>query len=283
MMHTSLSGFLLTAALFLMSSSAAATWGSNEEQTTLRSQTFDLSRAGAEVTRRLLVTEDRSYSFSLHLSPREGERRDGTMPNWLHSNRNDRTARTELVIPLRLKISVIEAAGERVIVDRELEQEAVDRIRDNAISARIGKIDLQPGFYRLSVQSRKDAPNLAHVVASVEPAWSARSDAASRVSPAMTTLLTQVHDSDLLNHLSSLERLPPGASDKAFLRAESFALPDAIGVLDPCSHRMHLHHESGNFWIVRRCVSGEVSVFQGTQPALRTSPATSQLFAVRRN
>ena len=272
--------------LLMLSSSSLATWASRAGAMQVRSLPLDLSRSGVEVTRQLFVSEERTYAFRVGLKFKDGDLQGLDRLQGLardpRGGRDSSFLKAGVAIPLRVKISVSQQAGERILVEKDLDQQRLHTASADALWLSIGTIDLSPGFYRLSIKSLKDIAELSQMPATVEISWTRTKEPASQGSAEMMALLAQIRDADLLNNLSSLARFPQGSRDKIFLRAEAFAVPDATGVLNPCMHRVHLHHESGRFLIVRRCGDTAADIYEGVQKGWSANvPSSAQAFVFK--
>lgn len=61
-------------------------------------------------------------------------------------------------MPVKLKVSLLDPSGEKVIYDKEIQQEDMIGAGGMGIEKVIDVIDLRPGRYKVSVQSLKDTP-----------------------------------------------------------------------------------------------------------------------------
>ena len=240
----------------------------------VRSLPLDVSRSGSEVMRQLFVTDGRIYVFKLRLKFKDGDKEDKQRLQQLlvrdsvksaRSSKDESSLKLGIAVPLRIRISVSEPGGERILVEKELNPQRLAGMQDDSAWFNIGSINLQPGFYRLRVESLRDVAELSQALASVEISWTNMLESEPAASAEMMSLVAQIRKADLFNHLSVLQRVPLGTTDRGFLRAETFSVPDATGVLDPCTHRLHLDHLSGGFMIVRRCAGGTVDIYRGVQ------------------
>lgn len=76
-------------------------------------------------------------------------------------DKSGKLVRPGISIPLKLQVSVIDAAGERIVYDKKVHEEEMLSNGGMGIEKLIDSIELKPGRYRISVQSLKDIPELA--------------------------------------------------------------------------------------------------------------------------
>lgn len=137
---------------------------------------FEAQKAGSVFTTELRVVEHRSYIFSLALGVKKGATREETMEN---ARRLDELAgkfgrdksgkqpwggkllRPGISIPLKLKITAIDSAGERIVYDKEIHEEERISVGQRGFAKLIDSIELNRGLYRINIQSLKDIPELA--------------------------------------------------------------------------------------------------------------------------
>lgn len=122
---------------------------------------FAVQKAGSKVETDLRIVEYRPYYFSLRFNFKEGDRADRARVNKLvGDDYQDKYGDPGVPTPLKLKISVIEPAGERVIVDKEVSGLRLRSWGADNFDKHIDMIKLKPGIYRVSIESLQDAPEL---------------------------------------------------------------------------------------------------------------------------
>lgn len=133
---------------------------------------FEAQKAGSVFTTELRVVEHRSYVFALFLKVKKGASMEDArrLIELAGKFGRDKSGKQPwggkllwpgISIPLKLKISVIDASGERIIYDKEIHEEEMLGAGSIGIEKLIDVIDLSPGHYKISVQSLKDIPELA--------------------------------------------------------------------------------------------------------------------------
>lgn len=126
---------------------------------------FEAQKAGSTFTTELQVVEHRNYEFALLLKPKKGAnieevKRLIELAEGEPGYKNGKPLSYGISIPLKLKISVIESSGEKLIYDKEITKEQMISAGGMGIEKVIDSIELRPGRYRISVQSLKDIPEL---------------------------------------------------------------------------------------------------------------------------
>lgn len=151
---------LLIAVLLISSWSSACT---NDGPSPFRLP-FAVHKAGTMVETKVRITEHRPYIFSLCFNFKKDDQVDRarvkklTGDPWPHKHRD-----TGIPTPLRLKISVIEPAGERLLVDKEISELKFNSFGASFFRKEIDQVELEPGQYRISVESLSNVPELADV------------------------------------------------------------------------------------------------------------------------
>lgn len=125
---------------------------------------FEVQKAGNKVEIEYRAVEHRGYLFDLRLMYKEGDREDRERVRKL-AGRYEKDNSGKLIEPgvpilLRFKISVIDASGERLILDQEISELRKTSHGADSFNKRIIEVPLKPGRYRISVESLKDVPEL---------------------------------------------------------------------------------------------------------------------------
>lgn len=122
---------------------------------------FAVQKAGNKVEMDLRIVEYRPYYFSLRFNFKEGDRADrARVKKLVGDDYQDKYGDPGVPTSLRLEISVIEPAGERVIVDKELSDLRLRSWGGDNFDKHIDMIKLKPGIYRVRVENLQDAPEL---------------------------------------------------------------------------------------------------------------------------
>jgi hypothetical protein len=121
---------------------------------------FAVQKAGTTVETEMRIVEHHDYIFSLCFTYKEGDQADRARVKKLVGN-NHKDGDPGIPTPLKLKVSVIEPAGERVIVDKEVLELRLRSWGGGWFEKHIDYIKLMPGNYRVSVKSLKNVPELA--------------------------------------------------------------------------------------------------------------------------
>lgn len=121
---------------------------------------FAVQKAGSKVETDLRIVEYRPYYFSLRFNFKEGDRADRARVKELVGDNEEYGGDHGVPTPLKLKISVIEPAGEREIVDKEVSDLRLWSWGGDNFDKHIDYIKLKPGIYRVSIESLHDAPEL---------------------------------------------------------------------------------------------------------------------------
>lgn len=133
---------------------------------------FEAQKAGSIFTTELRVVEHRGYKFALLLKTKKGASMEDARRLMELAGKfgRDKSGKQPwggkllwpgISIPLKLKVSIIDASGERAIYDKEIHEEEVVGGGSMGIEKLIDTIELKSGHYRISIQSLKDIPELA--------------------------------------------------------------------------------------------------------------------------
>ncbi len=121
---------------------------------------FAVHKAGTLVETEMRIIEHREYIFSLCFTYKEKDQVDRARVKKLVGYQY-KNSDTGVATPLRLKISVINQAGEKVIVDKEVLELRLRTWGGGWFEKHIDYIKLMPGDYRVSVTSLTNIPELA--------------------------------------------------------------------------------------------------------------------------
>ena len=122
---------------------------------------FAVQKAGNKVETDLRIVEHRPYYFRLRFSFKEHDQDDrARVKKLVGDDYQDKYGAPGIPTPLRLKVSVIDPAGERLLVDKDIQDLRLRSWGGDSFSKHIDIIKLKPGIYRVSVESLQDAPEL---------------------------------------------------------------------------------------------------------------------------
>ena len=119
-----------------------------------------MQKAGSKVETDLRIVEYRAYYFSLRFNFKGDDETEYARVKELVGDNKEYGGDHGVPTPLKLKISVIEPAGERVIVDKVVSDLRLWSWGADHFFKHIDYIKLKPGIYRVSVESLQDAPEL---------------------------------------------------------------------------------------------------------------------------
>ncbi|HSM98509.1 MAG TPA: DUF5625 family protein [Gallionella sp.] len=127
---------------------------------------FEAQKAGSMFTTKLKVVEHRRYMFTLMLGAKKGEtieeaRRINELAGSDARYKDGTPVSYGIPIPLKLKVSVIEPSGERIIYDKDVHEMEKIGATMFGFEKLIDYIELKPGLYRIDIQSLNDIPELA--------------------------------------------------------------------------------------------------------------------------
>ncbi len=126
---------------------------------------FEAQKAGSTFMTELRVVEHRYYEFTILLKLKEGATMEDArslseLAGWFGRDGSGKLRKPGISIPVKLKVRVIDAAGERTIYDKEIYEEEVQGGGGAGIEKLIDSIELRPGRYRINIESLKDIPEL---------------------------------------------------------------------------------------------------------------------------
>ncbi|MBI5556779.1 MAG: hypothetical protein HY885_04015 [Deltaproteobacteria bacterium] len=125
---------------------------------------FEVQRAGNKIETELQVLERREYSFSLRFGFKENDEVDRARVKKLVGDhmidKYGKLVEPGIPIPLRLRINVVDVAGERTIFEKEISEQGLWAWGGVDFAKLIESMILKPGHYRISVETLKDIPEL---------------------------------------------------------------------------------------------------------------------------
>lgn len=121
---------------------------------------FEVQKAGSKVETELEVIEHREYIFSLRFGFKKNDEVDRARVKKLVGENAQFKGGTGVPTPLIFKISVIDATGERPMLQQEIPELRLRSWGGDSFDKHIAYVILKPGHYRISVESLKDAPEL---------------------------------------------------------------------------------------------------------------------------
>ena len=125
---------------------------------------FAVQQAGTIMTTELRIVEYRTYFFNIDMyfkpNDQEERKRIQKLVGEYGRDQNGNLYNPGIAIPLRLTVSVLDAAGEHPLFDRNIEYEEVYAWGADHFTKNIGQIELRPGRYRATIESLKDIPEL---------------------------------------------------------------------------------------------------------------------------
>jgi Domain of unknown function (DUF5625) len=127
---------------------------------------FEAQKAGSVFTAELQVVEHRSYIFSLELGAKKGQtmeeaRRISKLAGRDERYKDGKPLSYWVSIPLKLKTSIVESSGERIMYNKEIHEMETIGTSSRGFKKLIDTIELKRGLYRINIQSLKDIPELA--------------------------------------------------------------------------------------------------------------------------
>lgn len=123
-----------------------------------------IHKAGVKVETEMRVVEHRSYIFGLTFKfNKDDEAEYSRVKKLVGDDIQDKAGDPGVPTPLRLRISAIEEAGERVVVDKEINELRLRSWGGDSLKKHIDYIQLSPGLYHLSIETLQDAPQLEDV------------------------------------------------------------------------------------------------------------------------
>lgn len=125
---------------------------------------FEVQKAGSKVETEMRIVEEKEYRFALVFMYNKGDRVDGERVRKLAGDamidKNGKLVEPGIPILLRLKINVIDASGERQILEQEVSELRLSSYGSDHFNKQIIYLTLKPGYYRVSLESLMDVPEL---------------------------------------------------------------------------------------------------------------------------
>lgn len=126
---------------------------------------FAVQQAGSRVETEMRIVERKQYSFRLQFSYKEGNQEDRERVRKLvgsyEKDRNGNLIDPGIPTPLKFKIYIIDASGERLMLERDIPVLGLTSWGGDSFGKIFAFEILNPGHYRVIVESLKDAPELA--------------------------------------------------------------------------------------------------------------------------
>lgn len=126
---------------------------------------FAIHKAGTVATTELRIVEHRIYYFDLRLGFKENDpedkRRVRKLAGGFGRDKNGKLLDPGISIPLKLTINIVDSSGERLLLEKEIREEEMYAYGTDAYLKKISRIALKPGYYRISVESLEDIPELS--------------------------------------------------------------------------------------------------------------------------
>jgi hypothetical protein len=125
---------------------------------------FFVQQAGNKVEAELQVQEHRPYIIYLRLGfnkkdPKDRERVRKVAGDY-GRDADGKLLKPGVSIPLRLKIGIIDASGNKTLLERDILEEEMWAYGADNFKKKIVTVSLKPGHYRISVETLEDTPEL---------------------------------------------------------------------------------------------------------------------------
>lgn len=125
---------------------------------------FEVQKAGNRIEVEYWAREHRGYHFQLLLGYKKRDAVDaervGKLAGGGARDKNGKSINPGVPILLRFKIYVIDTAGERLMLEQEISELNTTGAGSGSYYSEIAMVILEPGRYRISVESLKDVPEL---------------------------------------------------------------------------------------------------------------------------
>lgn len=125
---------------------------------------FAVQKAGSKLETELRIVEGRSYSFTLRFMYKENDHADFVRVRALAgSHKRDMTGKLidpGVPILLKLVINQVDAQGSNLLFAREISEQALYSLGGDSHNKKIADIPLDAGYYRVSIESLRDVPEL---------------------------------------------------------------------------------------------------------------------------
>ncbi|MFT3736836.1 MAG: hypothetical protein QM776_17795 [Rhodocyclaceae bacterium] len=260
---------------------AVSLWLSPPRAKPLRSQAFEKFEAGAEINRALFVVAPRVYDFNLRISLGAGASQQAAARDMLKAlGRHNlpvaraASATASQAVSLHVRIHAAESVGQHPLTDRVVRPWRTVSASKDHLTLHIGTVELQPGYYRLSVAALNIPPVLATARVSLETQWEpvATRKRQQRMPDSIAALLPlldreRILDMAIEEDFSQQHALQSAARlrgmDRGFWHMDSYSIPRSSGVLHACDYQARFHRDTGNFWLIRRCDGQSTTAYQG--------------------
>jgi hypothetical protein len=124
---------------------------------------FELQKAGNKIETDFRVAEFREHSFTLDFGFKKNDEVDRERVRKFvgdpGQDKYGKQVEPGIPIPLRIRLNLVEAAGERTIFEKEISELRL-WAWNGSFTKLIETTNLKPGHYRIRVESLKDIPEL---------------------------------------------------------------------------------------------------------------------------
>lgn len=125
---------------------------------------FAVQKAGNKLETEIKVAEHRAYLFHLRFLFNENDERDRARVRKLVGgagiDKYGNLVEPGIPVALRIRINLIDATGEKLILEKEFFELKLSAHADSYFSKQIIGLPLLPGHYRISIESLMDVPEL---------------------------------------------------------------------------------------------------------------------------
>jgi len=122
---------------------------------------FEVQKVGSKVETELRIVKRRQYVFSLQFRFNKNDAADrARVKKLVGEDGQFKNGDPGISTPLRFKISVIDAEGERPMLEQEISELRLRSWGSDCFDKHIDYVMLEPGYYRISVESLKAVPEL---------------------------------------------------------------------------------------------------------------------------
>ena len=125
---------------------------------------FVVQKAGSKVETEMRIVEEKEYRFSLLFLYKKDDRADGErvreLAGYSDLDMGGKLLRPGVQTPLRLKIHVMDSAGDRLLLEQDILELRTVAAGSGRYTKQVIYMILKPGQYRVSVESLQDVPEL---------------------------------------------------------------------------------------------------------------------------
>lgn len=122
---------------------------------------FEVQKAGNRVETEMRIVERKQYSFRLKFLYKDNDEGDRVRVKKLVGEDGQfKSGDPGIPTPLRFKISAIDSTGEKPMLEQEITEMRLTSWGSGSYDKIFAFVTLNPGHYRVSVESLKDAPEL---------------------------------------------------------------------------------------------------------------------------